>query len=369
MRDVVEDLARWWREGHTVGLATVVATWQSAPRPPGASMLVDPDGNVTGSISGGCVEAAVYHLAVDPEQPPTLQRYGVSDEDAFAVGLTCGGVIDVFIQRISKTSFPEFEQVLDAVQSGIPVAVVTCVGSPDAEVLGRRLVVWDDRIAGSLGRADLDARLAQAARRRLATAKTQPAQANAACYGPEGDRLTFFVDCYLPAPRMIVFGAVDFAAALARMGSFLGFEVTICDAREVFATVRRFPDAAEVVVDWPHRYLRAQVQADRVDERTVLCVLTHDPKFDVPLLEIALRLPVAYVGAMGSRRTHDDRMRRLRAAGLSEAELAGLRSPIGMDLGARTPQATAVSIAAEIIAVGAGGSGQRLTDCAGPIHR
>jgi xanthine dehydrogenase accessory factor len=168
---------------------------------------------------------------------------------------------------------------------------------------------------------------------------------------------------------MLVFGAIDFAAAVARVGSFLGYHVTVCDARPVFATATRFPDADDVVVRWPHKYLADEVEAGRIDARTVLCVLTHDPKFDVPLLEVALRLPeVAYVGAMGSRRTHDDRVKRLQEAGVTDAELARLSSPIGLDLGARTPEETAVSIAAEIIALRWGGAGTRLIEQDGPIH-
>ena len=181
--------------------------------------------------------------------------------------------------------------------------------------------------------------------------------------------MAVFVASYAPKPRMLVFGAIDFAAAVAHVGSFLGYRVTVCDARPVFATKSRFPSADEVVVTWPHRYLADEVEAGRIDERTVVCVLTHDPKFDVPLLEVALRLPaVAYIGAMGSRRTHHDRLDRLRAAGLTEDELARLSSPIGLDLGARTPEETAVSIAAEIIALQWGGRGDRLGDLEGPIH-
>ena len=178
-----------------------------------------------------------------------------------------------------------------------------------------------------------------------------------------------FVAAYAPRPRMLVFGAIDFAAAVATVGSFLGYRVTVCDARPVFATGSRFPAADEVVVEWPHRYLAAEAEAGRIDPRTVICVLTHDPKFDVPVLEVALRLPeLAYVGAMGSRRTHEDRLERLREAGLGKAELTRLSSPIGLDLGARTPEETAVSIAAEIVALQWGGHGQRLQDTAGPIH-
>jgi xanthine dehydrogenase accessory factor len=191
-------------------------------------------------------------------------------------------------------------------------------------------------------------------------------------YGYQGERrgddLTLFVASYQTPPRMIVFGAIDFAAAVARIGVFLGYKVTVCDARPVFATKRRFPDAHEVVVAWPHRYLQAEADAGRIDERSVVCVLTHDPKFDAPVLEVALRMPLAYVGAMGSRRTHDDRLARLRELGITDEELSRLASPVGLDLGARTPEETAISVAAEIIAAQWGGSGERLTELAGRIH-
>jgi xanthine dehydrogenase accessory factor len=178
-----------------------------------------------------------------------------------------------------------------------------------------------------------------------------------------------FVWAFAPKPRMLVFGAIDFAAAVARAGSFLGYRVTVCDARPVFATHARFPDADEVVVDWPHRYLRNENRAGRLDARTVVTVLTHDPKFDVPLLQVALRIPeIAYVGAMGSRRTHHQRLDRLRDSGLTADELNRFHSPIGLDLGARTPEETAVSIVAEIIAERWGGSGRHLKDIAGAIH-
>ena len=179
-----------------------------------------------------------------------------------------------------------------------------------------------------------------------------------------------FVWAFAPKPRLLVFGAIDFAAAVAKVGGFLGYDVTVCDARPVFATASRFPAADRVVVDWPHRYLEAERDAGNIDGRTVVTVLTHDPKFDVPLLEVALRLPdVAYVGAMGSRRTHDDRMARLKESGLTDDELARLSSPIGLDLGARTPEETAISIAAEFIAGRWGGTGERLAGREGRIHR
>ncbi len=286
---------------------------------------------------------------------PALQRYGVSDDDAFAVGLTCGGILDVYVERVDPASFPELADVADDIAAGRPVAVCTVIEHPDPAVRGRRLVVRPEGVpvVGDLGSRRADDAVVDDARGLLAAGRTETLT-----YGPDGERrgegMRVFVASYAPKPRMIVFGAIDFAAAVARMGSFLGYHVTVCDARPVFATRSRFPDADEVVVRWPHQYLQEEVDAGRVDERTVLAVLTHDPKFDVPVLEIALRLPVAYVGAMGSRRTHDDRLARLREAGLSDAELARLSSPIGLDLGARTPEETAVSVAAEIVAAALG---------------
>ncbi len=372
MRDVLDDLERWWAAGEPVGMGTVVATWRSAPRPAGATMLVGPDGTAVGSVSGGCVEGAVYQLAEDVVQTgaPVLERYGVSDDDAFAVGLTCGGILDVYVERVDRERFPQLGEVAAAIRAGRPVAVATCVGAPSEDKesrVGRRLVVWPDRTEGSLGTPRLDGAAADDVRGMLAAARTGTLK-----YGYEGQRrgddLTLFVASYAPPPRMIVFGAIDFAAAVARIGAFLGYRVTVCDARPVFATKRRFPEAHEVVVAWPDRYLRAEAEAGRVDERTVVCVLTHDPKFDGPVLEVALRLPLAYVGAMGSRRTHDDRLARLREIGVTEEELSRLASPVGLDLGARTPEETAVSIAAEIIAGRWGGTGERLTVRDGRIH-
>lgn len=375
MRDVLETLLPWWTAGTPVGMATVVATFQSAPREPGAAMLVGQEGAVVGSVSGGCVEAAVYDLAeqVRADRQPILQRYGVSDDDAYAVGLTCGGIIDVFVEVIDKESFPELDRVAADIEAGRPVAVATVVRHVDGSRVGRRLVIRPDgaepEVSGSLGSSRAEAAVAADARGLLASGRTATLH-----YGPDGERrgegLDVFVASYAPKPRMLVFGAIDFAAAVARIGSFLGYHVTVCDARPVFATASRFPSADEVVVKWPHKYLAEELDAGRIDTRTVICVLTHDPKFDVPVLEVALRLTdIAYVGAMGSRRTHEDRLTRLREAGLTDAELARLSSPIGLNLGSRTPEETAVSIAAEIIALRWGQDGQRLSSTTGPLHQ
>jgi xanthine dehydrogenase accessory factor len=365
VRDVLDDLIRWRRAGTLAGLATVTATWSSAPRQPGAAMLVSADGTAVGSVSGGCVEGAVYELCQEVAESglPRTVRYGITDDDAFSVGLPCGGTIELFVER---AGFPELPVLAEAVAADRPVALLTCVEGPP-ERLGRHLVVTGDARHGSLGGDRLDDAATDDSRGLLAARRTGLLH-----YGPAGERrgtgLTVLVTSFAPAARMIVFGATDHAAAVARVGGFLGYRVTVCDARPVFATARRFPGADEVVVDWPHRYLAAEAAAGRIDPRTVLCVLTHDPKFDVPVLEVALRLPVAYVGAMGSRRTHDDRLKRLHETSLDPAAIARLASPIGLDLGARTPEETAVSIAAEIVAMRWHGTGRRLTGTEGPIH-
>jgi xanthine dehydrogenase accessory factor len=364
MRDVLDDLLRWWKAGETVGLAVVTGTWSSAPRQPGAAMLVGPDGTAVGSVSGGCVEGAVYELCREVAESGEAQavRYGVSDDDAYGVGLPCGGTIELFVAPISPATLPDLPRLAAAVDAGEPVALLTRLD----ETAGQVVLTPDDRL-GSLGGDRIDEAAADDGRGLLAAGRTGLLH-----YGVHGERrgagLTVLVNSFAPAARMIVFGATDHAAAVARVGSFLGYRVTVCDARPVFATARRFPDADEVVVDWPHRYLAAEADAARVDERTVVCVLTHDPKFDVPVLEVALRLPIAYIGAMGSRRTHDDRLARLRETDLDEAAVGRLASPIGLDLGARTPEETAVSIAAEIVALRWGGSGDRLTRTEGRIH-
>ena len=376
MRDILNKVTKWWEAGETFGLATVVRTYRSAPRDPGAALAVSPDGEVTGSVSGGCVEGAVYELSMDVSQTgsPVLQTYGVSDDDAFAVGLTCGGILDIFVEPVDQARFPELGDIAAAVERGEPVAVATVIGGPGQ--VGARRVIWgrtgpdesDDGwhagASGTLGSgARLDAAVDDDVRGMLAQGLTGIRR-----YGAHGERrgdeLSVFVNAFAPPPRMLVFGAIDFAAAVARVGKFLGYHVTVCDARQVFATKSRFPDADEVIVEWPHRFLAGT----SVDSRTVICVLTHDPKFDVPLLEVALRTPAGYIGAMGSRRTHEDRIERLREVGLTEAELVRLRSPIGLDLGARTPEETAVSIAAELIQLRWGGSGQPLTATEGRIH-
>ncbi|MFD7746859.1 XdhC family protein [Streptomyces sp. NPDC059698] len=368
MLDIAEELHRWVSQGREFAVATVVAVGGSAPRQPGAALAVDRDGTAVGSVSGGCVEGAVYELCRQALEDgrSVRERFGYSDEDAFAVGLTCGGVIDILVTplRVDDPARPLFAAALAAAAEGTAAALARITDGP-AELLGRPLLVRPDGSyeGGFGGDAALDRTAAAETRALLDAGRTGPL-----AIGAEGSRcgrpVELLVESSVPPPRMIVFGAIDFASALVRAGKFLGYRVTVCDARPVFATAARFPEADEVVVDWPHRYLAGTA----TDARTVLCVLTHDAKFDVPLLEAALRLPVAYVGAMGSRRTHLEREDRLREVGLTDRELARLHSPIGLDLGARTPEETALSIAAEIVAVRRGGSGVPLTGAHTPIH-
>ncbi|WP_031110745.1 XdhC family protein [Streptomyces sp. NRRL S-146] len=366
MLDLAGPLYAWIEEGRGFAVATVVAVSGSAPRPPGAALAVSADGTAVGSVSGGCVEGAVYDLCLQALQDgeTLVERFGYSDEDAFAVGLTCGGTIDVMITPFAGGR-PAERAALGAAARAEPVALARVVRGPSG-LLGQALLVRPDGSSdGGLGGGPaLDRAALDRAGALLDTGRTGTVELSEdGSHCPGG--LTLLVESAVPPPRMIVFGAIDFAAALVRAGAFLGYHVTVCDARPVFATRARFPQADEIVVDWPDRYLRRT----ETDGRTVLCVLTHDAKFDIPLLTEALRLPVAYIGAMGSRRTHEDRNRRLREAGVSERDLARLRSPIGLDLGARTPEETAVSIAAEIIAARHGGTGAPLTGSATPIHR
>ncbi|MFF5432143.1 XdhC family protein [Streptomyces griseofuscus] len=374
MRDIAQGLSSWSASGKRFAVATVVRTWKSAPRQAGSSLAVAEDGEVIGSVSGGCVEGAVYELASEVLESgqAALVTYGVSDDDALAVGLTCGGIIEILVRPAGAGRFPGLPGVLEAMDAGRPVAVVSPLPDegggaepdPTAAPAGQ-MIVTPSGAQGTLGDPRLDAAVVERAQGLLAQGSTGVMRVGRA--GEERrDDVAVFVESFAPPPRMLVFGAIDFASAVARIGKFLGYHVTLCDARPVFATRRRFPDADELVVDWPHRYL----ESTEVDGNTVICVLTHDPKFDVPLLQRALRTPARYIGAMGSRRTHEDRLRRLREEGMTEAELSRLSAPIGLDLGARTPEETAVAIMAEVIALRWGGTGRRLVEMTPlPIHR
>lgn len=353
MRDIHRQLADWCASKRRFAMATVIAVTGSAPRPPGTVLAVDTEGAAIGGVSGGCVEGAVYQLCQEvlASGIGVRRSYGYSDAEALAVGLTCGGTVEVFVSEVDPDD-PALAATLSAVEAGTAVAWARIADGRDQ---GRGIAVTSHGVHGTTGDPALDTALRAPARAALSSGGFRELHL--------ADRRVV-IDSHRPPPRLLVFGAVDFAAAVARAGKFLGHHVTVCDARPVFATRARFPEADEVIVDWPHRFL----DTVELDESAAICVLTHDAKFDVPLLLRALRLPVGYIGAMGSARTHHDRLARLAAAGATETELARLHSPIGLDLGGHTPEETALSILAEIVAVRHGASAGFLTGAAVPIH-
>ncbi|ORA55239.1 XdhC family protein [Mycobacteroides franklinii] len=356
MKDILDDLIALLDSRCRVALARVVEVSGAVPREPGAAMIVTAGGAVIGSLSGGCVEAAIIETAREVMETGMCvsERFGV--DDGFAPGLTCGGEIEIVTESVDAERLPLLHELRHGLEVGESLALVsTLSGVPDwALVRPGEPSPWPP-IDG-----DIASRV-RAGRSAMAGADR--------CEPDQSALPRVFVQAFAAPPRMILAGANAFVRALSRTGSQLGYRVTVVDAREVFATPAQFPHAQEVVVDWPHRYLCAEAAAGRVDGRTVVCVLTHDPKFDVPMLAAALRAPVAFVGALGSRRTHTDRVARLREEGMTDDQLRRLRSPVGLDLNARTPEETAISIAAQIIAETAGGSGRALNDLDGPIHR
>ena len=368
MKEVLADIERWRREGLRVATARVVGVEGSGPRDPGATMAVNERGDVAGSVSGGCVEGAVVTEALDALQSGGARRrtYGYSDDEAFAVGLTCGGTLHVLVDP----ALPDvYEELRDALAAEDPVALATVVETEDGSVgvrLGASMLVRDDGTSsGTLGVTELDAVV-----RRDAVGALASGLSDTRHYGRRGEarqrEVSVFLEVFAPPPRMVIFGAVDFTAALVRVAKVLGYRVEVCDARPVFATRARFPMADEVVVTRPERYLATTGKS--LGPRDAVCILTHDPKFDVPAVVAALETGVGYLGAMGSRRTHDDRVSRLREVGVSDEALVRVMSPIGLDIGARTPEETAVAICAEIIARRTGKAAPSLRDRAGPIH-
>jgi xanthine dehydrogenase accessory factor len=307
VREILETVAGWTRDELRVVAATLVGTERSAPREPGAAMAVSDRGDIAGSLTGGCVEPALYEeaRAIFAGAPPRLTTYGIAEEDAFEAGLPCGGTIHVFLNELEPDVV---EELAAAVRLDEPVAFAQTIAG--AAIGAQELVPVD-------GRRDPEL---------------------------EGD---VFVLPLLPRPRMYVFGALDHAAAVARAGVLLGYHVTVCDARSRFLTRERFPDPDELVVAWPHEFLGSA----EVDERSAICVLTHEHKYDVPLLQAALATPAGYIGALGGKKTREDRAERLREEGVSDEELARIHAPIGLDIGAKTPEEVAVSVAAEIVAL------------------
>lgn len=371
MKEVLGDIERWRRAGHRVAVARVVGLEGSGPRDPGATMAVNDQGEVAGSVSGGCVEGAVVSEALSALERGGARRctFGYSDDEAFAVGLTCGGTIHVLVDPDLP---PVYGSLRRALETEEPVVLATVAdldsaegGRPPVELGATMLVRAGGASEGSVGVEELDAVVQRDALGALSSGLSATRH-----YGRRGEarlrEVEVFMEVFAPPPKMVIFGAVDFTAALVKVAKVLGYRVTVCDARPVFATPARFPTADEVVVDRPERYLART--GKELSPRDAVCVLTHDAKFDVPAIAAALETEVGYLGAMGSRRTHADRVARLGEAGVDEAALGRLMAPIGLDIGARTPEETAVAICAEIVALRAGRQVPSLRDSGGPIH-
>jgi xanthine dehydrogenase accessory factor len=334
MRDLLPDIEAWGAEAQPLSLATVVKTWGSAPRAAGAKMAVSADGRIAGSVSGGCVEAAVIEAAQEAATTgkPRLLGFGVADDTAWAVGLACGGAIDVFVEAPDAA---ELAELASLAAGDTPAAVATVLGGPD---LGRRLFVrGSGPIRGTL-KGPLGHKVAAAARAALLEGKSL--------------RLSIadtdvFIEVMRPAPKLVIVGGVHIAISLTWMAQSLGYRTIVVDPRPAFGSADRFPQAHQIISAWPDEALN-QIG---LNAESAVAVLTHDPKLDDPALREALLSPAFYVGALGSKQTQAKRRERLLAAGMSETQVARLHAPIGLDLGGRSPEEIAVSVLAQIVAV------------------
>ncbi len=356
MREVIRDIEKWLASGEQVCLATVVETWGSSPRPAGSKMAVSSAGQIAGSVSNGCVEADVVTNAqeVIAHGQPRLLRYGVSDELAFSVGLSCGGEISVLLQPVDWTDAPgSHRRFADAVKAGRPVLLATAINHAH---LGKRLIAFADD-------ANLEGQLAAAVAQWLGPRVDELLEAES-CVGAKVDDFDIFIDVQ-PAPsRIVIVGAIHIAEALVPMAHQLGYQVIIVDPREAFCNPERFGSADQLVVAWPDEGLD-QLGLDRT---TYVVILTHDPKFDHPALKAALAARPRYIGAIGSRRTNQARSERLRQAGVLESDISRIHAPVGLDLGARSAEETALAILAEITAVRRGRTGGMLVKAAQPAN-
>jgi xanthine dehydrogenase accessory factor len=356
---------RWLDEGRRVVAATLIETLGSAPLDPGAEMLVDDTGRIEGSVTGGCVEGALAEEAarVLDGAPPRTISYGITDEQAIGVGLMCGGTVELLVAEITEAHRDALTAVRDAVADGRPAALATVIDG-DGDGAGAKLAVLEARAIGSLDGPELLTRSVVRDARGFLDEGLSAVRRYGAHGEVLGSELRVHLQAFAASPVMVIFGAIDFSAALARAAVEVGYRVTICDARSAFADSPRFTDHAEVVVDWPDRHLAGRT----LGPRDAVLVFTHDPKFDEPAVIAALAGGAGYVGALGSRRTHASRVERLRAAGITDAELDRIQAPCGLDIGARTPAETAISVLAEILAARSHRPGGRLADADGPIH-
>ncbi len=337
MQEIVTDLKRWLADGEQIALATVIWAAGSSPRPLGSRMAVTRSGLMAGSVSGGCVEGTVFERAqaVLAGEPPKRLRYGVADEAAWEVGLACGGTIEVYVEPLADVH----RRLLAALEAEEIVALATRL---DDDGVGRHLLAWPD------GRMEGDRSLAS--------------ELVALFPGPAAElrrlaEMDVFLEVFVPPPTLVVVGAVHIAVPLVSLAQTLGFRVQVVDARRAFATRDRFPTADELTVAWPLDALATE----KLGPQHHVVILSHDPKFDLPALQIALRSRAAYVGLIGSRATQAQRQAALRELGFGEAELARIHGPVGLDLGGREPVEIALAILAEIVAVRYGRGGGKMS--------
>jgi xanthine dehydrogenase accessory factor len=339
MRDVLADLERWQAEGEEIAIATVVTTWGSAPRPSGSRFAMTRSGRVAGSVSGGCVEGDVFEqgMAVLDGGRPRLIEYGVSDEDAFDVGLSCGGTIKVFVEAFQPGE--AWQAARQSIAQQRICALATAL-APEA-LSGRRVAfVGECGVIGSIDAA-IDASVAREAQHLLLTGGVRVLDQPAGVLDA-----SVFIEAFAPTPRLYIVGATHIAIPLCRMAKILDYRVSVIDARRAFSTPARFPDADEITSAWPEEAL----VASPLDNASSLVILTHDPKFDLPALAIALKSDARYIGIIGSRATHEGRTVKLREMGFDDDALARIHAPIGLDLGGRSPEEIALAILAEITA-------------------
>jgi xanthine dehydrogenase accessory factor len=339
MQDVITAIKKWQAEGQPVALATVTSTWGSAPRRPGAKLALTDSGQIAGSVSGGCVESEVVAQGQEAlaTGAPRLLHFGVADETAWSVGLACGGELEVFVAPLPAQLLQTAGAWLEKERGG---AIATIIAGPDP-LLGKHLL-WHDgeQVGGSLG-TELDGAVAALARAALAAGQSQRVELESA-RGP----LTLFIDVLLPPLTLLAIGGGHVTVALTRLAAVLGYRTVVVDPRRAFASAERFPHVDQLVPAWPQQALPQLA----ITPTTAVALLSHDPKIDDPALQLALASDAFYVGALGSRRTHEQRLARLREAGVAQAALDRIHAPIGLDLGAQSPEEVALAIMAEIVA-------------------
>lgn len=343
MRDILPEIERWQQEGEQIALATVIRASGSAPRPAGGKLAVTPNGRMSGSVSGGCVEGAVYELALEvlKSGQPQVARYGISNELAWDVGLSCGGTIEVFVEPF-QGGFRDANNgaLRRAIDQEDEVALATVVSGT---AIGAKLLIYSDgRSSGSLGDQQLDDAVTDDALDSI-----PQGSAGTSTYQTGDTEVDVFIESYLPPRRLVIVGAAHIAIPLVNFARELGYHTTVIDARALFATRERFPNADELIVAWPDEALATLPLGPQTD----IVLLAHDPKFETPALDVALRSRAAYIGAIGSRKTSAERKDRLRQSGFSDEQIARLHGPVGLDIGAKSPAEIAISILAEIIAV------------------